>query len=93
MTKSENNQPLTTRRTFLSAALAAPVLIAGIPVFERDSFAASVSSVLPSSAASDISLVSPNRLLQFHLIVGERELTYKIAFRKQPVIELSRITG
>jgi alpha-glucosidase len=91
MTKSENNQPLTTRRTFLSAALAAPVLIAGIPVFERDSFAASVSSVLPSSAASDISLVSPNRLLQFHLIVGERELTYKIAFRKQPVIELSPI--
>ena len=89
---TDNSYPgPTSRRSFLSAALAAPVLAAGSPVFQRDSFAAMVPAVLHSPAFRDIKLASPNRLLQFLLMVGDRDLTYRISFRNQPAIDNSRI--
>lgn len=81
---NEQNTGLTSRRAFLSAALAAPVLVAGLPAMR-------VSAVLHPSVARQVRVASPNGLVQFHLMVADQELKYRISFRNQAAIEASRI--
>ncbi len=91
--KNEHNQGPTSRRAFLSAALAAPVLVGSLPSLRRrTSVMANVAATAPAKTTKVIKVASPNRQLQFHLPAADPEpLTYLIAFRNKPVIEMSRI--
>ncbi|MGH9969022.1 MAG: glycoside hydrolase family 97 catalytic domain-containing protein [Pyrinomonadaceae bacterium] len=78
MTKTNKHEQVhCSRRAFLAAALAAPVIVAGLPA---------------TLAADDVRIVSPSGSVQFQLVtVDVRQLSYRVTFTTQPVIELASI--
>lgn len=65
------------RRAFLSAAIAAPVLAANLPS-------------LVDAAAEDLKLVSPDGSVRFELYWrGQPALSYRVMLRGRPIIETS----
>jgi alpha-glucosidase len=78
MTKHlEHEQSHCSRRAFLSAALAAPVIVAGLPATLR---------------ANDVKLSSPNGNVQFQLVARDpMQLGYRVTFKNNPVIELAQL--
>ena len=78
MTKNnEHEQSNCSRRAFLSAALAAPVIVAGLPATFR---------------ANDVKVSSPNGNVQFQLVVSDpKQLSYRVTFKNTPVIELAQL--
>jgi alpha-glucosidase len=65
------------RRAFLSTAIAAPALVATLPMI--------------TMAAGDIVVSSPNGKVGFHLIRDQSPLGYKVSFRSRDIIETSQI--
>jgi alpha-glucosidase len=65
------------RRAFLSAALAAPVIVSGLPATFR---------------ANDVKVSSPNGNVQFQLVAHDpRQLGYRVTFKSNPVIDLAQL--
>jgi alpha-glucosidase len=65
------------RRTFLSAALAAPIL---------------AREFSPADQLDDISIFSPDGKVQFRILVrGQTRLGWQVAFKNQPLIEASAL--
>src|SRR6266705_2355076 len=88
MTKDTNCQDNhRSRRSFLSAALAVPLV--GLPLrIKRSAMSRAVlSATIP---VPDITIASPNGQLQFNLLSREHGgLSYRITFKNIPVIETS----
>lgn len=78
------------RRSFLSAALAAPIL-AGSFSLEGHRLSPVWSDLSPAAAAKRVTVVSPNRQLEFQLLNDQSSLQYRITLRRDPVVETSRI--
>lgn len=77
MTKNnEHEQSHCSRRAFLSAALAAPVIVAGLPATFR---------------ANDVKVSSPNGKVQFQLVRDPTQLSYRVTFKDYPVIDPSQL--
>jgi len=78
MTKNnQHEQSLCSRRAFLSAALATPVIVAGLPTTFR---------------RNDVTVSSPNGRVEFQLVAGDpKELSYRVTFKNNPVIDLAQI--
>jgi alpha-glucosidase len=78
------------RRTFLSAALAAPMLAGSFPL---ESQASGRSQILPSLSpvvsAKNVKVVSPDRQLSFQLLNDQSHLQYWMTLRESPVVETS----
>ena len=76
------------RRTFLSAALVAPVLPGSFPL---ESQASGLSQILfalsPANSAKSVKVVSPDGHLQFQLSNDQARLQGRITLRKTPVVE------
>jgi alpha-glucosidase len=73
----EHEQGHCSRRTFLCAAFAAPVIIAALPATVR---------------ATDVKVSSPNGNVQFQLVARDpRQLSYRVTFKTHPVIDLSQL--
>src|SRR6266536_834523 len=64
------------RRAFLSAALATPVVVASLPAALR---------------TNDVKISSPNRNVQFQLARGAKELSYQVTFKNNPVINQAQL--
>ena len=61
----------------MSAALAAPVFVAGLPV---------------RVSANDVKVSSPNGKVQFQLVARDpRQVSYRVTFKNNPVIDASRL--
>ncbi len=74
--KNEHEQGYCSRREFLSAALATPVIVAGLPATFR----------------TNVKVSSPNGNVQFQLItVDPKQLSYQVTFKNNPVIQLAHI--
>src|SRR6266705_2327086 len=67
------------RREFLSTAIAAPALLAGLPA-------------IASAVAGEITVASPNDKVQFHLVNNQSKLLYRIALNNREVIEPSQLS-
>src|ERR1043165_293822 len=94
MVKNKDQQEnVYSRRRFLSAALAGPVLITNFPTRFRHSNPSkilSASSLVSSS--SDINVTSPNGQIKFQLLAhGVERLSYRVLFKNQPVIETAQM--
>src|SRR4030095_17096809 len=80
------------RRTFLSAALVAPVLSASFPL---ESQTAGLSQMLfalsPADSAKSVRVVSPDGHLEFQLLNDQAALQCRITFKKTPVVETLRM--
>src|SRR5688500_18349505 len=77
MTKNnEHEQSHCSRRAFLSAALAAPVFVASLPLTVR---------------ANDVKVSSPNGKVEFQLAANPRLVSYRVTFKNNPVIDSSRL--
>src|SRR5881227_817480 len=63
------------RRAFLSAAVAAPLLAVGVP--------------LAANAADDIKVASPGGGVQLHVSPRAPRLSYRVTLKGRPVIETS----
>jgi alpha-glucosidase len=63
------------RRVFLSAALAAPVIV-GLPATLR---------------ANDVNVSSPNGSVQFQLVRDPSQLSYQVTFKDKPVIDIAQL--
>src|SRR5688500_13063145 len=73
----EHEQSHCSRRVFLSAALAAPVIVAGLPATLR---------------TNDVKVSSPNGKVQFQLVARDpKQLTYRVTFKDNPVIDLAQL--
>ena len=73
----EHEQSHCSRRAFLSAALAAPVIVAGLPATSR---------------ANDLWFSSPNGHVQFQLVAHDpKQLRYRVTFKNKPVIDLAQL--
>ena len=80
------------RRTFLSAALAAPMLAGSFPLESRAAGLSQVlSSLSPVVSAKNVKVVSPDRQLSFQLLNDQSHLQYRITLRENPVVETSRM--
>ncbi|MEK6281916.1 MAG: glycoside hydrolase family 97 N-terminal domain-containing protein [Acidobacteriota bacterium] len=75
-THLEHEQGHCSRRVFLSAALAAPVIVAGLPAALR---------------ANDVKISSPKGNVQFQLVRDPTQLSYQVMFNNKPVIDLARL--
>jgi alpha-glucosidase len=86
-TNCQDNHP--SRRAFLSAALAVPLV--GLPLrIKRSAMSRAVLS--PTIPVPDITIASPNGQLQFNLLSREHGgLSYRITSKNTPVIETSPI--
>lgn len=74
---NEHEQSHCSRRAFLSAALAAPVIVAGLPATFR---------------ANDVKVSSPNGNVQFQLVARDpKQLSYRVTFKNKPVLDLSEL--
>ena len=66
--KSDRREQRYSRRSFLSTALAVPILVAGFPSpVQPSGFSASLSNPAGAFVSGDIKVVSPNGNVQFHL--------------------------
>lgn len=74
--KNEHEPGHCSRRAFLSAALAAPVIVAGLPVTLK---------------ANDVKVSSPNRNVEFQLAADPKQVSYRVTFKNNPVIDASRL--
>jgi alpha-glucosidase len=80
------------RRSFLSAALAAPILAGSFPLETQQSRLSPVlANFSPLVSAKRVTVVSPNRQLEFQLLNDQSSLQYRITLRRDPVVETSRI--
>lgn len=79
MNKNAQKENHYSRRAFLSAAIAAPLLFTKIPLAE-------------AFAPDEVKVVSPNGQIQFHLTYKNApRLNYQITLKNKPVIEPSQI--
>jgi alpha-glucosidase len=78
MTKNnEHEQSHCSRRSFLSAALAAPVIVAGLPALSR---------------TNDVKVSSPNGKVQFQLVAQDpKGLSYRVTFKSNPIIDPAQL--
>lgn len=74
--KNEHEPGHCSRRAFLSAALAAPVIVAGLPVTLK---------------ANDVKVSSPNGNVEFQLAADPKQVSYRVTFKNNPVIDASRL--
>jgi len=92
MTNKDHEQVHCSRRTFLSAALAAPMLAGSFPL---ESQAAGLSQILFSLSsevsARNVKVASPDRQLSFQLLNDQSHLQYRITLGENPVVETSRM--
>ncbi len=88
----EYEQRQCSRRTFLSAALVAPVLTGSFPLENQTAGLAQVFSALSSVVfANQVRIVSPDRQLEFQLVSEQSHLQYWITFKQNPIVEMSRM--
>src|SRR5918996_2624046 len=66
------------RRRFLSTAVAAPVIVASVPL-------------LATASGDTVRVVSPNGKLEFQLLTDQTELHFRVLFNQKDVIGPSRI--
>ncbi len=77
MSKNNERERHYSRRTFLSAALATPAIVAGLPATFR---------------SNDVKVSSPNGHVQFQLVARDpKELSYRVTFKNKPVIDLAQL--
>ena len=76
VTPLEHEQGHCSRRLFLSAALAAPVIVAGLPAALR---------------ANDVEVSSPDGHVQIRLVRDPTQLSYLVTFKGKPVIESAQL--
>lgn len=72
----EHEQSHCSRRAFLSAALATPVIVAGMP---------------RAFKTSGVTVQSPNGSVQFQIVADSRQLSYRVIFKHNPVIDLAQL--
>src|SRR6267142_970119 len=91
MTENNKGQVHHSRRSFLSAALAAPVLAS----FSLETQWTNVSRISygssPVVSAKNVRVVSPDRHLEFQLFNDQSRLQFRITLGKTPVVETSRL--
>src|SRR6476620_2785669 len=76
------------RRTFLSAALLAPVLPGSFPLESQSSGLSQLLFALsPANSAKSVKVVSPDGHLQLQLSNDQARLQGRITLRKTPVVE------
>jgi len=88
----EYEQRHCSRRSFLSAALAAPMLARTFPLENQPAGLTQILSALsPEVSARQIKVVSPDRRLEFQLMSEQSHLQYWITFKQNPIVEMSRM--
>ena len=65
------------RRDFLASAIAAPVLVAAVPII--------------AVAAGDVVVASPDGRVKFHLLRQPEQLRYRASLKNHDVIETSQL--
>jgi alpha-glucosidase len=90
MTNNHHEQGHCSRRSFLSAALAAPIL-AGSFSLEEHRLSSAWCDFSPAAAARRVTVISPNRQIEFQLLNDQSSLQYRIKLRQDPVVETSRM--
>jgi hypothetical protein len=65
------------RRDFLSTAIAAPALVATLPIF--------------ATAAGDVVVSSPDGKVSFHLLRDQSQLRHRVSFNRREFIESSQM--
>jgi alpha-glucosidase len=88
-TSNFDEQTHCSRRTFLSAALAAPILAGGFSSQSRQSSDAMAFSIAVSPKT--VQVFSPDRHLEFQLTNENSQLQFWVSLKRNPVIEESRI--
>jgi alpha-glucosidase len=92
MTIKDHEQGNCSRRTFLSAALAAPILAGGFPLENQQPVSSRALFALSTLvSAKTIKVVSPDRRLEFQLLNSSSPLQFRIALSGNQVIETSRM--
>lgn len=86
--KTDQQEKIYPRRTFLSAALSVPVLVSGLSSHFRQSTLLTSLSAPPPISTSDLRVVSPGGRVQFQLLMRDPvRLSYGVLFKNKPVIE------
>jgi alpha-glucosidase len=77
------------RRTFLSTALAAPILAGSFPLDLRANSPQLFSAFSPAAFAKDVRITSPDGKVKFEVVNDQSRLQYRLTMREMPVIETS----